>query len=78
MSREELAPTRKAIELVNDVVVDTVKEAGPTGAPAGPMYLAFAQAGWSLEAFERMMTALVESGRLTKRGHCYFAAPTEH
>lgn len=59
------------VELCN-AVVDAVKEAGPQGAPAGPMYAAFMSVGMSLEQFERMMAALVKSGRLRKSGDLYF------
>jgi hypothetical protein len=57
-----------------DAVVDAVKEAGPQGAPAGPMYAAFMSVGMSLEQFERMMDVLVKAGRLRKQGHLYFYA----
>lgn len=55
-----------------DAVVDAVKEAGPQGAPAGPMYAAFMSYGMSLEQFQRMMDMLVNAGRLRKQGHLYF------
>jgi hypothetical protein len=45
---------------------------GPQGAPAGPMYAAFMSQGMTLEQFERMMDAIVKSGRLRKQGHLYF------
>lgn len=53
-------------------VIDAVKEAGPQGAPAGPMYAAFMSAGMSLEQFQRMMDGIVRSGRLRKSGDLYF------
>lgn len=62
------------VELCN-AVVDAVKEAGPQGAPAGPMYAAFMSVGMNLEQFERMMAALVKSGRLRKSGDLYFYIP---
>lgn len=63
------------VQLCN-AVVDAVKEAGPQGAPAGPMYAAFMSVGMSLEQFERMMDLLVKSGRLRKSGHLYFYVDT--
>jgi len=53
-----------------DAILDTVSEC-PDGAPAGPMYMAFAQAGMSLEMFEALLDALVTTGKLEKRGHVY-------
>ena len=70
------APHAKAVILaVATAVVDTVNEADPTiGAPAGPLYMAMqAGCGITLETFEKLMSALVAAGKLTKRGHCYFA-----
>lgn len=54
------------------IILETVKEAGPAGAPSGPMYLAFMQHGCSLDQYEVMTGTLVDAGFLRKEGHCYF------
>jgi hypothetical protein len=55
-----------------EVVIDRVKDAGPQGAPAGPLYATLMSAGMTLQQFEQMMDAIVKSGRLRKSGHLYF------
>lgn len=55
-----------------EAVIDAVKEMGPQGAPAGPLYAAVMTVGMSLEQFERLMDTIVRSGRLRKSGHLYF------
>jgi len=58
---------------VADAIVETVQAVMPEGAPAGHLYAALMQYGCTLEAFEKLMAALVLSGRITKKGHLYFA-----
>lgn len=55
-----------------NVIVETVKEAGEQGAPAGPMYAALMTTGMSLEQFETIMGVLVRTGHLRHSNHCYF------
>lgn len=55
-----------------DAVIDAVKQAGPQGAPAGPMYAAMMTGGVTLEQFEKMMALIVTAGRLRKSGDLYF------
>jgi hypothetical protein len=55
-----------------NLIVDCAREAGPQGAPAGPMYAALMQHGCTLEQFESFMSILVEAKRLRKSGHLYF------
>ncbi len=64
---------RDAATQLVDAVVETVRESGPDGAPAGSIYAALMTLGFTLEQFERLMGALVGLGKLTKRGHLYFA-----
>lgn len=59
------------VQLCN-AIVDAVKEAGPQGAPAGPLYAALMTAGCTLEHFEYLMGVLVSAGRLRKSGDLYF------
>jgi hypothetical protein len=53
-------------------VIGTVNEAGDLGAPAGLMYLAFQAHGMSLRTFNAIMDALVEAGRVKKRGDVFY------
>ena len=63
----------KALRMICDAVVDSVKAAGPLGAPAGTLYAALMAHGATLDQFERLMAGLVSVGKLTKQGHLYFA-----
>ena len=45
--------------------------AGRLGAPAGHMYAALMGNGYSLQDFEQIMGALVQSGHVVKHGECY-------
>ena len=63
----------KALRMICDAVIDSVKAAGPLGAPAGTLYAALMTHGASLEQFESLMAGLVKIGKLTKQGHLYFA-----
>jgi len=58
-----------------ETVIAAVQEAGPQGAPAGPIYAACMTVGMSLEQFERLMAVIVRSGRLRKSGDLYFYVP---
>jgi hypothetical protein len=62
-----------ALKLIADAVVDSVREAGPLGAPAGPLYAAIMTYGMQLYQFDALMDALVGAGKLRKSGHLYFA-----
>jgi hypothetical protein len=55
---------------IADAITATVNET-PPGAPGGVMYAAVMQ-HLSLDQFEAIMRVLVEAGRLTKRGDCYY------
>jgi hypothetical protein len=60
-----------------NAVIDTVIQSDQTiGAPGGALYAALMTQGMSLEYFEAMMSAIVNTGKLVKRGDCYFAPPS--
>jgi hypothetical protein len=48
-------------------------EAFPDGAPMGPCYLAFMQAGFSLEDFAEVVQTLVDTGKVRRSGDLLFA-----
>lgn len=58
------------LALIASIILETIQEL-PDGAPAGPIYAAL-MGVISLEEFERIMSALVTAGVVTKRGHQYF------
>ena len=60
------------VKMVCDAVIESVALAGSQGAPAGPLYAALMQYGFTLEQFERIMGALVRIGELEKRGQLYY------
>jgi hypothetical protein len=61
-----------AIAQVLAALVETIKAAGPSGAPGGVMYAALMTQGCTLEQFEALMGCLVRSGVVRKSGNCYF------
>jgi hypothetical protein len=63
---------RAAFQQIANATVEAVREMGPSGAPAGPMFMAFQQQGVSLTDFQTLMDMLVATGRLRRSGHCYF------
>jgi hypothetical protein len=52
-------------------LVETVREAGPLGAPGGVMYAALMTQGCTLEQFEKLMGTLLRIGVVRKSGDCY-------
>lgn len=62
-----------ALKMICDAVIDSVKAAGPLGAPSGTLYAALMAYGCSLNQYESLMRALVNVGKLEQRGNLYFA-----
>jgi hypothetical protein len=60
-----------ALRALADAIIDTVRLAGPMGAPAGPMYAA-CMGQLELHQFEQVMDALVLARKLRRRGDLYF------
>jgi hypothetical protein len=63
---------KRAIAGVLEGIVDAVKVAGPMGAPGGVLYAAM-MGHMSYQTFETVMGALVQAGKVSRRGQCYFA-----
>ena len=53
-------------------IVEAVKVAGDLGAPGGVIYAALQTQNISLAQFEQFMIALVDLGKLRKRGDRYY------
>jgi hypothetical protein len=63
---------KRAVLSILSAFLDTVKEAGPRGAPSGPMYAAAMAQGLTLEQYEAIMRALVNAGKVRKEGHVFY------
>lgn len=61
---------------VLQALAEAVDEAGEHGAPSGVLYLAWMGRGGSFDSFLQAMEMLVEAGRITKRGDCYYGKRT--
>lgn len=58
--------------MIGDAIIESVSAAGAMGCPGGTLYAALMSQGCSLERFEMIMGALVNVGKLEKRGQLYF------
>lgn len=67
------ATVRKFENKILDAIVEVVAIAGADGAPGEIIHSALAQAGCTLEQYEKIMGQLVAEGRLSKRGQKYYA-----
>jgi hypothetical protein len=63
---------RKAVLQLVDGIVESVRAAGPLGAPGGLMYAALMAHGCTLSQFQTIMGTLVDLGKLERRGQLYF------
>lgn len=51
-------------------LIETSKEAGPMGAPLGPMYAAFMERGCSLNLFNILVDIAERTGKVTRSHNC--------
>ncbi len=66
--------TERLYAVVN-AILETVQEAGPQGAPSGPMYNAV-QGCLSFDQYVKVMAALEQTGKVKRSGHVYYAEGT--
>ena len=64
----------QAVRQIVNAIVEAIKAAGPLGAPGGVLYAGLMTQGCSLSQFESLMTGIVKSGMIVKRGECYHIA----
>jgi hypothetical protein len=64
---------RATRDQIVEAIVETIRAAGDEGVPASSIYTAMRVFGFSYEQYRIYMSALVRAGKLTKRGHTYFA-----
>lgn len=62
----------QAVRKVARAIVETVREMGPMGAPAGPMYAALMAKGCTLSQFDAITGGLVRTGQLVRRGNVFY------
>jgi hypothetical protein len=64
----------KLLRMIADAIIDSVKAAGPLGAPGGVIYAALMAEGCTLSQYEQIMSGLVRAGKLTRHGDLYRVA----
>ena len=69
--------SKAAIRGVANAIVETVRDVHPDGAPEGPMYAAFSQAGGDLRLFMGLVDALIAAGRLRRSNNQLFLTDSE-
>ena len=65
-------PKTRALLAFCDAIVDIVQAGGDQGMPGGTLYAALMTYGVTLEQFESIMRALVDTKQVEKRGQLYF------
>jgi hypothetical protein len=60
-----------ALKRVCDVIISSVRESGPFGAPGGHIYAALMAVGCTIHQYEQIMAGLVRAKMLRKSGDCY-------
>ena len=64
---------QNALLMICNAIIESVKAAGPLGAPGGVIYSALMAQGCTLGQFEAIMGAMVSAGKLRRESHLYFA-----
>jgi hypothetical protein len=59
-----------ALRLAVACILDAAEAAGPQGAPSGVVYAALNAHGLTLPAYQQILDALIQSGKVTVSGHC--------
>lgn len=67
----------QTLRLIAQAFVDTVRDSHPLPCPTSPMYMAYEQAGGTLESFNSFIDALVRNDRLRRNGHSLTLGPKE-
>ena len=72
MTNPPTAEQKRALIMIVSAITEAIKAGGAMGAPGGIMYAALMAHGCTLNQFQSIMGALVNAGRVEKRGECYF------
>jgi hypothetical protein len=62
-----------AVAMIGLTIVAAVKAAGPLGVPGGTIYAGLMGHGCTLSQFENLMSILLQSGKIIKKGQLYVA-----
>lgn len=60
----------EVLELAVDCIIEAARTAGPMGAPSGVVYAALSAHGMTLNVYQQIIDALVNTGRITVENHC--------
>ena len=63
---------KKLLQLVADAIEETVKEAGPEGAPEVSIHLALQEAGLPSGSVKVFVDTMVNSGRIRRSNHTLY------
>ena len=64
----------EALKKLVDVVTTIIREEGDQGVPAGILYMALSSIGCTKANFDTLMSTMVATRYVTKRGNVYFVA----
>ena len=73
MAMQLTVTQERAVRLIVAAIMDTIRESGPMGAPAGVLYAGLMTQGCTLSQFESLMGSLVRMGALRLEDDCYHA-----
>lgn len=62
-----------ALRAVVAAVLDSIRTAGPLGAPEGVIFAALQTQGCTLRQFQSLIDALVKAGKVRRSGHLLFS-----
>ena len=71
MSKSLNPAQRRALGMIADAIIETIRDAGQLGAPGGVIYAALSAQGCTFNQYTSIMGALVSIGRVTMDGDCY-------
>lgn len=63
---------RDTLRAITDAIVETVKEAGPQGAPSSAVFLALQETGCSAAQYETLISTLCELGLIKRSAHTLY------
>ena len=70
MNESENKKVVEALRLAMACILDAAEAAGPMGAPSGVVYAALSAHGLTLPAYQQILDALIQAGKITVSGHC--------
>jgi len=65
----------RVLKLAVDCILESVRAAGPMGAPSGVVYAALMARGMTLSTYQAIITGLVEKGAIELKFNCLHPGP---